>query len=321
MASFFELARNLRELGTITLDVRPRPIIPGRTYLITRRCTQRQFWLLPCKETDQIIRYCVAYAAETYGIQVHAICANSNHWHAVVTDPQGRLPRFLHWVHLHVAKCLNARYERWENLWSSEQASVVILTDDQSILDKITYCLANPVADGLVSEGAMWPGVRTSPRGVAGMECEVRRPSYWFRADGPMPETVKLRLTRPAICPKLSDEQLAREVEKLVLEAEAEAREKRKTEGKGFLGLKGLRRQKPWQRPNNTEPRRKLTPRVAGKDNSLRRRMLDWVKRFVKGHGEARRAWQAGDREVEFPAGTYAMRVFHGVRCAPYVPP
>ena len=239
----------------------------------------------------------------------------------MISDPGAQLPRFLHWVHLHVAKCVNAHYGRWENLWSSEQTSAVMLTDDQDILDKIAYCLANPVAAGLVREGAIWPGVRTMPCEVSGAEWEIARPSVLFREDGPMPETVMLRFTRPAICPAMSDEQLAARVDELVLEAEAEARRERDEAGKSFLGLEGLAKQKPWQRPNNAEPRRELSPRVAAKDSLLRRRMLAWVKRFVKGHEELRWAWQAGDRDVVFPAGTYAMRVFHGARCAPYAPP
>ena len=301
--------------------MRPRSILPGTTYLITRRCTQRQFWLLPREEINQIVRYCVAYAAAAYGIQIHAICVLSNHWHAAVSDPEARLPQFLHWVHLHVAKSVNALYGRRENLWSSEQASAVILGDDQDVLDKIAYCLANPVAAGLVRQGDMWPGVRTRAQDVAGKEWEVARPTVLFREDGPMPETVTLRFTRPAICPELSDQELGERVHELVLEAEAEARRKRDEEGKPFLGLDRLRRLKPWHRPDSKEPRRELSPRVAAKDESLRRRILACIKRFVKGHEEARLAWLAGDRGVVFPAGTYAMRIFHGVRCASAVPP
>ena len=203
----------------------------------------------------------------------------------------------------------------------ASRRAVVILGDDQDVLDKIAYCLANPVAAGLVRQGEIWPGVRTRPQDVAGMEWQVERPSVLFRENGPMPETFTLRLTRPAICPELSDQQLVERIDELVLETEAEARRQRDEEGKPFLGLDGLRRQKPWHRPENAEQRRERFPRVAAKDESLRRRILAWLQRFVRGHEEARVAWLAGDRDVVFPSGTYAMRVFHGVRCAAYAPP
>jgi hypothetical protein len=32
----------------------PREIIPGTTYLVTRRCTQRQFLLRPSRGTNQV---------------------------------------------------------------------------------------------------------------------------------------------------------------------------------------------------------------------------------------------------------------------------
>jgi hypothetical protein len=37
---------------------------------------------------------------------------------------------------------------------------------------------------------------------------------------------------------------------------------------------------------------------------------------FLKEYAECLRRWRAGNREVVFPYGTYAMRVFHGARCA-----
>ncbi|RMH42670.1 MAG: hypothetical protein D6689_07445, partial [Deltaproteobacteria bacterium] len=80
----------------------PRQVLPGSTYLVTRRCTQRQFWLKPTKLTNQIVAYCVAYAATITGVELHALCVLSNHWHAVLTDPEGRLPEFMHWAHKHI---------------------------------------------------------------------------------------------------------------------------------------------------------------------------------------------------------------------------
>ena len=37
---------------------------------------------------------------------------------------------------------------------------------------------------------------------------------------------------------------------------------------------------------------------------------------FEQEHRDARLLWQAGLREVVFPAGTYLMRIMHGVQCA-----
>ena len=40
----------------------PRAIIPGRCYLITRRCSERRFFLRPDRETNNAFVYCMALA-------------------------------------------------------------------------------------------------------------------------------------------------------------------------------------------------------------------------------------------------------------------
>ena len=59
----------------------PRRIVPGTTYLLTRRCTQRRFMLVPRGIVPKLFGYCVALAAERHGIQVHAVTCMSNHYH------------------------------------------------------------------------------------------------------------------------------------------------------------------------------------------------------------------------------------------------
>jgi putative transposase len=302
--------------GSETESMLPRQILPGACYLITRRCVQRQFWLRPCAHTNQIVMYCVAVAAARYEVQIHAMCVMSNHWHAVVTDPKARLPAFLQWVHEYVAKCINASYGRWENMWASEPASAVRLEDDQDVLDKIAYCLANPVSAGLVAYGHEWPGVRTSPREVAGSALVVERPRGFFRERGPTPATAVLRIVRPGICPELSDDRLADCVEELVSEREAAVREDYRRELRRFRGAKNVLRQRPEERPLTVEPRRALSPRVAAKNKWLRIEALRRLRCFVDGYADALRAWRAGQRDVVFPAGTYAMRMRHCVACA-----
>src|ERR1700759_3787741 len=50
-----------RDAGTMSL---PRQVIPGRFYMITRRCTQRQFLLRPDEQTNNAFLYCLAEAAQ-----------------------------------------------------------------------------------------------------------------------------------------------------------------------------------------------------------------------------------------------------------------
>jgi len=294
----------------------PRQVLPGSTYLVTRRCTQRQFWLKPTKLINQIVAYCVAHAAELTGVQVHGLCVMSNHWHAVVTDPDARLPEFLHWVHKHVAKCVNASYGRWEALWASEPASAVRLEDDRDVLDKLAYTLANPVSAGLVERGDQWPGLRTAAADVAGATVRVERPPVFFRESGLMPEAVTLHIVRPAIFAERSDRELGRLVAAVVDEREAAARTAMVKAGRRFLGVAGVRAQRPSDRPTNAEPRRGLSPRVAARNKWRRIEALRRLKQFIAHYRIAYADWKRGVRDVVFPAGCYAMRVFQGATVA-----
>jgi len=70
----------------------PRRIVPGRVYMVTRRCTQRQFLLRPDRETTNAFIYCLAVAAQRTERDVLAFLAHSNHHHTIVVDTRGRCP-------------------------------------------------------------------------------------------------------------------------------------------------------------------------------------------------------------------------------------
>ena len=128
----------------------PRKIVPGETYFITRRTSRREYLLRPDEETSAIFDYCLAEAAARFGIGLIAWKAMSNHYHAIVHDPKGRLPAFLEHFHKMVAKAMNARWDRSENFWSSEETCVTRLVSNNDIFEKILYVLCNPVAADLV---------------------------------------------------------------------------------------------------------------------------------------------------------------------------
>ncbi len=106
----FEVCAQLAQIADRCPQVTaPREIVPGRTYLVTRRCTQRQFLLKPSARTNELAGYCLALAAQHTGVLLHAVCFLSNHWHGVVTDPLARLPEFLERFHRLFARAQNAR--------------------------------------------------------------------------------------------------------------------------------------------------------------------------------------------------------------------
>lgn len=292
--------------------MRPRRILPGSTYLVTRRCTQRQFLLTPTTRRHvRAFLYCLAYAAARTGVLIHAVVVMGNHYHLVVTDTLGVLPVFAECLNKLVAKCMNAMLGRWENFWASEQVSYVRLLDDAAVIDKIAYTLCNPVQEGLVERGNQWPGLRLGRPG----SYRVRRPRKFFREMGPMPGSIELELTTPPVA-ELSAGEAQRHIDQVVAERELEARNRVRAAGRQFKGRRAVIEQDPFASPATREVRRELSPQVACRNKWLRIETLLQCVEFTKQHAEALKGWCREQRDVVFPAGTYLMRVRHQVRCA-----
>jgi len=292
----------------------PRQILPGTTYLLTRRCAQRQFLLRPSRKVSQIITFCLACAAQRFAIRLHAYIALSNHMHLVVTDTYGTLPEFMHWLNEYVAKCVNAHLGRWESFWGPGSYSSVRLVDQEDVLAKMVYAHTNAVEAGLVRTAREWPGARSLPEDLARPADEIKRPAGFFRDNGPVPEKVPLRLDIPdALVDAGGDpvERLARAVEA----REHEIRSERRDVGLGFLGRRRVLRQSPFGRPESTEPRRGLNPRIAAVDKWHRIEVTQRLRDFVAAYREARERYLEGDSSVRFPWGTYWMRVRLGAQC------
>ena len=279
---------------------------------MTRRCTQRQYLLSPLRRTNENVEYCLALAAEQTGVVLHAVCVMSNHWHGVLTDPDARLPQFLETFHKLLAKAQNALLGHWENLWSSDKTSVVLLVSEEDVLEKMAYVLANPTAAGLVKSPHEWPGV-ISHRFGEQRNCEM--PDVFFDEDGVLPDCSILEFVRPAIFSGLSDAELEAMLATRVAALVKKAREDLQRRGLRFAGRDAVLRQPFDAIPKTVAPRRNPNPRIAAKSTPERiaaiKRMLD----FVRAYRLAWKEWRAGNRDTTFPWGTYALRIFAGVRC------
>jgi len=292
----------------------PRQVLPGASYLVTRRCAQRQFLLKPSAAVNAVFKFVLAVAAARYGIVLHAACVLSNHFHIVLTDPKAQLPLFEQFLDSLVARALNALYGRWEHFWAPGSFSAVKLGTLEDLLDKAVYTLANPVAAGLVSRGRDWPGVWSDPGEIGKGSEVVERPEFFFKPDGSMADSERLAFVAPAGFESA-------EAFRKALIASLEERERaiaveRKAKGLGFLGVKKVRVQKHTDVPGSDAPRRGLNPRVAALDKWKRIEAVGRLVSFLNDYREALKKLREGIREVVFPAGTYQLRVLLGVACA-----
>jgi hypothetical protein len=294
----------------------PRAIIPGRTYMTTRRTSERRFFLLPSKKANQAIEYCIARALRRSGLIVHLIVFLANHYHIIVSDPHGNLPVFSEELNKLIARCLNCLHGRFENFWAGgAQTSYVHLATPQDVLAKSCYAMLNPVIAGLVKSWRHWPGVLIVTPGKR----TVRRPDFFFRSEedgGTLPLVEEYEVHAPPIADK-PGESMGR-LHDMVKAFQAQLVEQRIKSGKGFLGAARIRKQSIWDSPQSMAARFNLSPQVAARDKWRRIELLGRIKTFVAEHELSLRRWQSGDRQAIFPAGTYLMRVLHKVKCVAF---
>jgi putative transposase len=290
----------------------PRQILRGATYLVTHRCLDRQFLLRPGPITNDTLRYILAVAVRRHGIRLHAFCVLSNHYHLVLTDPQARLPAFQQYLDSLAARALNSALDRDDDFWSGRGYSAVTLATPADVADKSAYTLANPVAAGLVERGRMWPGLWSGPESLGDGRIEVRRPRHFFDPKGAMPDAVVLELTVP---PGFESAEAFRQaVEAGLVERESLARRTLRC----FLGVARVLAQSTMARPVRQEVKGGLRPRVASRDKWKRLEALGRLKSFLVAYRDAWLARKDRRPGVVFPAGTYQLRVEHGVPCVGY---
>jgi hypothetical protein len=274
------------------------------------------FLLRPGKRTNEAILYALAVAAERHGIDVHWICAPSNHGHLGATDRRGTLPDFLRDFHHWTAKLLNVQWKRWGSVWDSEQTSVVDLVTPDDAFDKQTYSLGNPVKDFLVERARDWPGVSSLSHQLCDKTITLKRPTF-FDNDGTMPEEITLRFTRIPGFEHLSQKAWAEKITAAVEAVEAKAAHERARRGTRVLGRNAVLAQSAFDSPKTQEDHRQLRPRVACKNTWRRVETLQRNKQWHADYRGALDAYRAGDKSARFPHGTWQLAIDTHVLCAP----
>jgi hypothetical protein len=297
----------VRDLLALPRMSRPRQVFPGSFYMVTRRCTQRQFLLRPDEITNNTFLYCLVEAARRHRIDILLPMAEANHHHTVIFDRHGEAPRFVEHFHKMVARCMNARWGRKENLWVAGALCLTRLVTREAVIDKLVYAATNPVKDFLVEKVLQWPGVNGYRNWLSGEPLCAVRPTHFFRDDGEMPAVVELPFTIP---PELGDaDAVIAEVKAAVEAEEKKIRASRLKSGKRVLGPKQILAQSWRASPKTVEPRSTLRPRFAGRGEAGIAALIAY-RQFLIDYATARSRWLER-LPVIFPPGTYWL-----ARCA-----
>jgi hypothetical protein len=270
----------------------------------------------PDRETNNAFVYCLGLATQKSDVSVVCVGTTSNHYHAIVVDNKGQLPVFLEHFHKLFAKHQNCLRGRWEAFWATEQTSVVELPTSEDVLAKMAYAIANPCSSHLVEKVHHWPGVESLTAIEQNLPLVAGKPSSFFDHDNvDLPGVVQLHLRRAPGFEQLTHQEYARLVCEKVDQSVARAADERRQKGIRLVGRKDVLKQHWKHSPSTLEPRRGLSPRVAGRNKWARFEALQRNRAFLDQYRGARDDQLAG-RQAVFPPGTWWLCRYAGLAVA-----
>jgi putative transposase len=316
----------------------PRQIHPGQLCFVTVRAVNRSYRFAPTRQVLEIIWYCFALTLAKYHgrIAAHEFLWMSNHYHMVLTDQAGCLPRFMEELNSLLARALNALHGTSGTAIEKGYNLVAVETEDK-LIEHCVYTLANPCSAHLVKRCHHWKGVSSraleygTATAIKRPECalwsgpcrhverrasqESKRAKYGGRSK--LPEEVELVLVRPPIMRELSDEALRSHIRERLAQREHVLIKDRRVRAIGVKGWETVTRVSPRSFPSQTEERFGTVPSYSA--STTKARTAAWERRrgFLESYYDALRRFVLGEWTAEFPAGTWLMKVRFGARCCP----
>ena len=300
--------------------VRARPVLPGQTVKITIRCRDGELLMAIKKNPElarQIFGYLLGVALQRYGLLFHGGSQQCSHHHLDVTDSKGKRPSFKRFLHGFLARAFNSIHGRsgsffersgsWDTEWDS----------DEEMFD-LVYTDTNSVKHGQVEDSEDWPYF-TSAGWKFGETRTFERPDIPFfdLGETDWPDSVSITRVRPSTLAHLTDEEASSLLEARVREQEATLLAKHRAEGRPIRGVQKVRADS-WKKSRGRALRAKTkASRVASSCRWKKAAMEQRDRVWENEYGLAYEDLLAGKRNVEFPYGTWWMRVHAGVCVVP----
>ncbi len=316
----------------------PTPTLRNTMYLMTYRADGRRCLIHPGVDAAtqaeflQLMMFATGYAQGATGVQLHADGWVMTHGHTTLTDPNGLRPKFDTLRNAAIRQGIAELHGLTGSVFSRNGPEETEVLDTFTMVDKMAYLMTQPIHHHLVadrSELDTSPFYRTTPA-MLGKTLTIKLPACLTAkfSRTRYPSEVTLRYTPPA-----GWEGPARRKELLQtlyarsLRHVSRALRTRSEKGIPRPSLARTLAVSPQYTPPREQPdalsddkpkpgARHFIPRVAGGTRDERKARLNARAIF---RAEYRKAWlefRAGNRDVEFPDGTYKMRRDHNVQIA-----
>ena len=267
------------------------------------------------EQTKNFFGYTLARAVHKYGVELHAGSQMGNHLHLSITDVLANRPNFKNSLHSNLARGLNARFGRFDSVWSGNGSCDTVAPSDHEALDDLAYSDCNPVTSGLVKWAHLWPGFTTYGWRF-GETRTFKRPDWYYDPENPdNPEFITLTRVRPAIFLELTDDELFDKLMARCMEVQRAKQAEYTADNRRFAGIKKLAKTKWWKRAKSWEDRFTEIPTVAASDKEKRIAQLKRDAKWRAEYAEERENLEAG-RPAKLPYGAYFLPRVYGVPVA-----
>jgi putative transposase len=144
----------------------PRPLRsfePGGFYHVTARGNNGRVIVTDDEDRTAFVNL-LRRTAVRFGINLHAWCLMTNHYHLVIETPTGQVSRAVQYLNSAHARRFNRRHGREGHLFRARFRATVVV-DERHLEAACAYVLLNPVRAGLTprAEDWRWAGAVGSP--------------------------------------------------------------------------------------------------------------------------------------------------------------
>jgi REP element-mobilizing transposase RayT len=135
----------------------PRPLRsfePGGFYHVTARGNNGCEIVVDDRDREAFV-ILLSRTAVRFGLDIHAWCLMTNHYHLVIETPSGEVSRAVQYLNGAHARRFNLRHDRTGHLFRARFRATV-LEDERHLEAACAYVLLNPVRAGLTTRPGEW---------------------------------------------------------------------------------------------------------------------------------------------------------------------
>lgn len=143
--------------------VTPSPPAPLMVVEVTARIRGGQYFLRPDAKANEVILGIIGRAQAEVGVVIYALHVLSNHVGLLLgVQSVEQSGAFCNRIFGQLAVRVGALRGRIERIWQRRVRVIPVDGDPACLVDRLRYCLANSVAEHLVTHATRWPGVHSA---------------------------------------------------------------------------------------------------------------------------------------------------------------